>query len=392
MPDVNLMWIGNTDLLSSNPNSNASQSQFNAILGWEAEGRSEVKPVALNGEPSYGFGQNAYFRTTYDEVPPSGGWRPNPGEPASQFSYDDPQTGDPLSGVSIRAFATATFDITVHDEDGNSSVVRQSGVVIQMSNGDLFFRPSLQTVDEWDGINQISRVEIVSVAPISNNVSTIGFNAGIFETEIVCFTRGTLIACPDGLRPVQDLRPGDLVLTCDNGAQPIRWIGGRRFDGPVLAALPRLRPIRIRAGALGQGLPESDLLVSPQHRVLVRSNIARKMFGAFEVLVAAKQLLLLEGVDIAHDLDGVEYFHFIFDRHEIVLSNGAETESLYPGAEAVKSVGPAARAELFAIFPQLQDGGFEAEAARPLVSGRQARRLAVRHEQNRKPLLAALEG
>src|SRR5690606_24870473 len=115
----------------------------------------------------------------------------------------------------------------------------------------------------------------------------------------------------------------------------------------------KLRPIRIRAGALGNGTPSSDLVLSPQHRVLVRSRIAQKMFGATEVLVAARQLLLLDGIDIATDLTEVEYFHMLFDRHEVVISNGALTESLYTGAQALQAVGKAARDEIFTLFPQL---------------------------------------
>lgn len=260
----------------------------------------------------------------------------------------------------------------------------------------MFFRPQAGHVDEWDDIDRIYSISVLSATRLSggsinnpnNSINpTIGFNPGIVEVPIVCFTHGTMIACPEGPRPVEDLKPGDLVITRDNGAQPIRWIGTRRVTAGL--SNPQLRPIRIRAGALGQGLPESDLLVSPQHRILVRSAIAQRMFGSAEVLVAAKQLLQLDGIDIAHDLAEVEYIHFIFDQHQIVLSNGAETESLYPGAEAVKTVGRAAREELFALFPQLRDLGFRADAARPLLSGRQGRRLAVRHAQNGKPLLAA---
>lgn len=318
-----------------------------------------------------------HFKTTYQGTARN---------PASQMSYDDPVSGT-SQNVTINTFVSARFAITIHDENGNSSVVEQNGVLIQMSNGDLFFRPSVDTVNDWNGITRISQVEVLSATRIDNTVATIGFNASIFETDVVCFTRDTLIACPDGLRPVQDLKPGDLVLTRDDGAQPIRWIGSRTLSGGQLAQ--RLRPIRIRAGALGQGLPERDLLVSPQHRVLVRSNIAQRMFGASEVLVAAKQLLLLDGIDIADDLAEVEYIHFIFDRHQIVLSNGAETESLYPGPEALKTVGQAARHELFALFPQLNNPDIHADPVRTLLSGRQGRRLAMRHAQNSKPLLNA---
>ena len=150
---------------------------------------------------------------------------------------------------------------------------------------------------------------------------------------------------------------------------------------------PNLRPIRIAAGALGAAMPAQDLLVSPQHRIMVRSRIAQKMFGAPEVLVAAKLLLMLDGVDIAEDQAEVEYFHILFDRHEVVFSNGAETESLYTGAEALKAVGPAAREEIFALFPELRDADFVPQGARILASGRQGRKLVMRHIQNHRQMV-----
>lgn len=202
-----------------------------------------------------------------------------------------------------------------------------------------------------------------------------------------CFTRGVRLAVPGGEAAVEMLAAGDLVLTRDHGAQPIRWIGRRRLDAIDLRQHEQLCPIRIRAGALGEGVPARDLLVSPQHRVLVRSRIAQKIFATDEVLVAARQLLQVEGVDVVHDLDEVEYFHLLFDRHEVVTSNGAPTESLYLGAMARQAMGAEALAEIRLLFPELLDDEAP-EAARHLASGRQARRLAVRHVQNRKPLFA----
>ncbi|MDT1063914.1 Hint domain-containing protein [Paracoccus sp. CPCC 101403] len=204
----------------------------------------------------------------------------------------------------------------------------------------------------------------------------------------VCFTRGVQIATPNGQIAIEDLKVGDLVLSRDNGPQPIRWIGSSKLSALRLLANPKLRPIRIRAGALGQGLPVQDLLVSPQHRVLVRSKVAMRMFGAMEVLAAAKQLLQLDGIDIATDMAEVEYFHMLFDQHEIVTSNGAETESLYPGPQALKSVGPAAVQEIYQLFPELRNLDHVPSAARQLLSGREARKLAVRLAQNHRPVVA----
>ncbi|WP_158644539.1 Hint domain-containing protein [Paracoccus jeotgali] len=208
------------------------------------------------------------------------------------------------------------------------------------------------------------------------------------NTRVACFAAETLIETADGPVAAGQLSPGLLVRTRDAGLQPLRWVGQRHLTAAELEAAPNLRPIRIRAGALGKNIPAQDLVVSPQHRVLVRSRIAQRIFGTDEVLVAAKQLLMVDGVDVAHDLDRVTYVHFLFDDHQIVISNGAETESMHTGAEAMKSIGAAALAEIFAIFPDLREMGAERVSARVIASGRMGRRLAVRHVENRKPLVA----
>ncbi|MFD1797797.1 Hint domain-containing protein, partial [Paracoccus aurantiacus] len=84
----------------------------------------------------------------------------------------------------------------------------------------------------------------------------------------------------------------------------------------------------------------------------------------------------------------VSYVHFLFDDHQIVRANGAASESLYTGAEALKSVGPAAVEEIFAIFPELQTREHAPLPARQLASGRMARKLVVRHAENKKALYA----
>ncbi|RMC36691.1 hemolysin [Paracoccus alkanivorans] len=211
-----------------------------------------------------------------------------------------------------------------------------------------------------------------------------------WEYQTPCFTRGVAITVRDGQKPVEDLAVGDLVLTRDNGLQPIRWIGSRKVDGIFLECNPKLRPIRIRAGALGRNTPASDLIVSPQHRILVRSKLAQRMFGIDEVLVAARQLLDVDGIEIARDMPEVEYFHFMFDDHQLVLANGAETESLYAGPGALKAVGPAARDEILALFPELRelDSEVVAQPARPLVEGRTARHLIGRHALTGRELIS----
>ena len=206
------------------------------------------------------------------------------------------------------------------------------------------------------------------------------------NTNVLCFGADAMIRTDAGEAAASSLSVGDLVETRDAGLQAIRWIGKRTLSIAGLTDSPNLRPIRICRGALGPDLPKADLIVSPQHRILVRSKIAQKMFGTMEVLVAAKQLCQLDGVDVVEELTEVTYVHFLFDDHQIVLANGAEAESLHTGTEALKSVGPAAVEEIFAIFPELRTG-VTRPTARVLTSGRLGRKLVVRHLQNRKPLV-----
>ncbi|QYX58566.1 Hint domain-containing protein [Roseovarius sp. SCSIO 43702] len=184
-----------------------------------------------------------------------------------------------------------------------------------------------------------------------NTTSTMTFQE--IERIIPCFTPGTLIATPKGERKVEDLEIGDRVITRDNGLQEIRWVGRRDLKGAELLQAPQLRPVLIRAGALGRGLPETDLLVSPNHRVLINNEKSALYFEDREVLVAAKHLTGLEGVDPV-DTDEVSYIHFMFDQHEVVLSNGAWTESFQPGEQTLGDMDDASREEIYTLFPELR--------------------------------------
>lgn len=226
--------------------------------------------------------------------------------------------------------------------------------------------------------------EIYLTSPFINGVGDVPH-----EELFVCYLRGTEIDTAAGPVKVEELGRGDPVRTGEGDFAPLRWIGSRRFTRAEIAARPHLAPIRIAAGALGDGVPSRDLYVSPQHRILVRSRIAHRMFEAEEVLIPAKALLALTGVDQIHDLDEVEYVHFMFDRHELVYANGALSESLYPGSQALNAVGDEARRELLEIFPVLADPDQDRSSppARPLARTGRARRLVSRHIRNQRPIL-----
>ena len=171
----------------------------------------------------------------------------------------------------------------------------------------------------------------------------------LIETNI-CFAAGTFIKTQTGERPIEDLTAGDLVLTMDHGYQPIRWIGSSKRP-----ATGDMAPILIRKGALGN---DRDLRVSPQHRMLLQGWQAELLFGEHEVLATAKSLVNDHSI-IRVEGGEVEYFHMLFDTHEIVYAEGAPSESFHPGEQGWKGLDQATRDEILSLFPELAEGNFE---------------------------------
>ena len=171
---------------------------------------------------------------------------------------------------------------------------------------------------------------------------------------VICFTPDTRLATPDGLRQIRDLRPGDRILTRDNGPQEVLWTGHRRMSGARLYAMPHLRPIRFRAGALGIGRPEDDLWVSPQHRMLIKGQAAQALFNTPEVLVAAEDLINDGNITVDHALREVTYVHILLERHNVIWANGLESESFHPSNTALDTVDPGQLGALLNILPGVE--------------------------------------
>lgn len=192
------------------------------------------------------------------------------------------------------------------------------------------------------------------------------------EQVVPCFTPGTLIATPRGERKIDDLRIGDRVITRDNGIQEIAWIGRKHLTGREILQQPHLRPVLIKRGALGHGLPERDMMVSPNHRMLVSSEKTQLYFEETEVLAAAKHMV---GADGIHAVDPMQttYIHFMFERHEVVLANGAWSESFQPGDYSLGGIADPQRDEILALFPDLR-------TAKGRADYKAARKSLKRHE------------
>lgn len=194
---------------------------------------------------------------------------------------------------------------------------------------------------------------------------------------IACFTPGTKIATLRGETLVEKLVAGDKVVTRDNGIQEIRWIGQKKIDWRIMTTNPHLKPVLVRQGSLGDDLPERDLMVSPNHRVLVANERTALQFDEAEVLVAAKHLI--GGISVRSiDSIGTTYIHFMCDHHEVVLSDGIWTESFQPTDTSLKGFGNSQRAEIFDIFPDLEtaEGRAAFGSARKTLTKKEAAELA----------------
>ena len=244
---------------------------------------------------------------------------------------------------------------------GSLTITHINGVSVVA--GDVITLPTGQTVRlNADGTFTVTGdgdVENFNFTYTVDNgaISDVGF---VNATSVPCFVAGTMIATPEGERAAETLKPGDLVLTQDDGPQPLRWIGTR-----TVAAVGDFAPIHIRANTFGT---HRDLLVSPLHRVLIRDSLAELLFGDAEVLVAARDLVNDRSV-LRRPGGEVTYVHLLFDRHQVVFSEGLETESFLPGPQTSKSFEAEIVDEICALFPEIDrdtGAGYSPAARRTL--------------------------
>lgn len=259
-----------------------------------------------------------------------------------------------------------TFD----DDDPNNHEITDGGTLV--ANGTNVESESLIELRELDEFgNPVGDVITINVYSQNGQTSNIwGFSAtdqlnpgkqyvkvggsNNGDSDYVdiapCFTRGTLILTDRGQVAVEDIAPGDLVWTLDNGFQPVGWAGCT-----TVAGRGDFAPVRFEAGVLGNARP---ITVSPNHRMLYQSSLTELHFFEDRVLIPARFFVGMAGVQ-QRPVARIDYFHFMFAGHEIVQSDGCLSESFYPGSVALNGLQDATRRELFALFPEL--AGWKAE-------------------------------
>lgn len=240
------------------------------------------------------------------------------------FEYTD---GDTINGAVIDSqWVGDTITLNVPGV-GDITYV---GVTFFLSNGEIVFTPN-------DG----------QILQNGTLVSSTGFGVlvpmPVTDLPPACFTPGTMIRTESGERLIEDLQIGDLIVTRDNGVQPILWIGRREVK-----AEGDFAPILFETGALGNTAP---LLVSPQHRMLIEDWRAAYFCGWSEVFVQAKHLV--NGTTVTQVSGGtVDYIHLLFADHEVIYSHGIPSESYFP-QHAMETVDRGAQAELAVLFPHM---------------------------------------
>lgn len=228
--------------------------------------------------------------------------------------------------------------------------ITYTGTTFYLANGDRVFTPT-------DG-QVLENGTLVSTSWVSPQGPL-----DVADLGPPCFAAGTPIETERGLVPVQDIDVGDLVRTLDNGLQPVRWHGSS-----TVVALGDLAPIRFAPKSVGN---DHELLLSPQHKVLVSGWKAELFFGEGEVLVAATHMINGDTIHRAPRRT-ITYHHLMFDRHQILLAAGVPCESFFPGKQILKD--PELHAEIEQIFPEMQN--VEAlgwETARTVLRGQEAK-------------------
>lgn len=302
----------------------------------------------------------------------------------SDSSYDSNLL---IAGNSVQADFVAMEDSTYLDPDGSKTIdvlandVDSSGGTLTIThvNGVAVSAGSLVTLNTGQTVqlNANGTLTLTGDGDADEfNFTYTASNGGNSDTGFVnvssipCFVAGSQIRTPYGEVPVEELQPGDLVETHDDGPQPIRWIGAR-----MVRAEGDFAPIHIRGGTFGT---HRDLLVSPQHGVLVRDSLAELLFGEGEVLVAAKDLLNDRSVTRRPGGE-VTYVHLMFDRHQVIFSEGLETESFLPGSQTTDLLEQPIIDEICALFPELDPatGKGYGDSARPMLKSYEARLLSA---------------
>ncbi|MFY0661554.1 MAG: Hint domain-containing protein [Shimia sp.] len=251
------------------------------------------------------------------------------GDDSDTFVLEDDGGYDKIADFQIDGEEFDQFDVSdLHNADGEPVTVND---VVVSDDG---YGNAVLTFPNGEGVRLMGVDREILDKPMLNAMG------------IPCFTTGAMITTPSGEISIERLRVGDRVQTLDHGPQPIVWIGKRHLTQFDLLTFPKLRPVHIRAGALGN---DRDMLVSPQHgMVTTQSHDAPQLARAIHLARNGGP-----GFRVAKGVQEVTYYHLMFERHEVIIADGAPSESFYPGPMALRALGSEEQREIAHLFPEL---------------------------------------
>ncbi|WP_298495927.1 Hint domain-containing protein [uncultured Maritimibacter sp.] len=181
--------------------------------------------------------------------------------------------------------------------------------------------------------------DIVQRGDQRDRLREVQFEREADQTHLPCLTPGLRVTTRNGARAVEDLVPGEHVLTRANGFQPLLWIGQREVSGDLLT--PALRPIRVMRDAFAPGVPKRPLVVAP--RVHVTTHPA----DATAPMVPVGWLVGDTGIE-AVETESVVYVVLAFEAREVIQVEGTWVE-----AHALSDRHGSGTAMLLSVFPEL---------------------------------------
>jgi hypothetical protein len=308
-------------------------------------------------------------------------------------------TIDAATGTATTANGTDTFsDIQtfIGSSAGSNTFIVGSGsytfesggsgntIVYTPQSNDVLaigYSPASELLDFQGFGNSLNAQDVQNDATISNGntyikipdagtIELLGYTGGISPSDIeftACYCRGTRIATDNREVAVEDLSIGDYVMTKSGTARPITWIGRRSYGGRFVMGRKDILPICIKAGALDDNVPKRDLWISPNHAMYLEG-----------VLIEAKDLV--NGVSIvqAERVAQVEYFHIELETQEVIIAEGALSESfidddsrfMFHNAHEYRVLYPAATQTVARYCAPRLDEGYELEAVRQRLAAR----------------------
>ncbi|WP_425091740.1 Hint domain-containing protein [Tropicimonas sp. S265A] len=179
-------------------------------------------------------------------------------------------------------------------------------------------------------------------------------------THLTGLVSGANVRTPCGERRVENLRPGDLIVTRSDGLQVLRHVVRVTLSHEDLRKNPGLAPIRLMPRALGPMMPGRTLALAPNHSVRVPAYLLAQEARDPTLKLAASDLLdTFEHafVDLGGDTisDGVTYHSLVFDTPQVFSVNGVLVESYAPDESSLTALDIDTQSALRRLFPELDE-------------------------------------